>query len=194
MLSLTGFLRALTQSLDNIAAKLVHPRPNYAILGLDDGFFGNTKTESTEGNDEKSKGIMWAVPHCRRSVEKRLCRKFGAENWGTSKLIKPKLDLQVCMTCGHHHEYNRLCGHCYAQIDKETKLMQAEIDKNLGVSPIEKEVAVLYEGEKEQQSDDFFEGKHVIEMKKPRPSWFSQNLLQKTAPAAPAAVKPDKLG
>ena len=53
-------------------------------------------------------GFMWGVPTCRRSIEKRWMRKFGAENWH-NKLILPKKDLKPCNSCGHYHEKDRLC-------------------------------------------------------------------------------------
>lgn len=54
-------------------------------------------------------GFLWGVPTCRRSVEKRMMRKFGAPNWH-NKLILPKKNLKVCGSCGHYHEEKRLCG------------------------------------------------------------------------------------
>jgi ribosomal protein L32 len=53
-------------------------------------------------------GFLWGVPTCRRSVEKRWARKYGLPNWH-NKLILPIKNLKVCLTCGHHHEHNRLC-------------------------------------------------------------------------------------
>jgi large subunit ribosomal protein L32 len=53
-------------------------------------------------------GFLWAVPHKRRTVEKRLSRKFGYPEY-FYKLILPKRNLLVCNTCGHHYEANHLC-------------------------------------------------------------------------------------
>lgn len=93
--------------------------------------------------------------------------------------------------------------------------------QELGLNPIEKEVAIVYQGEKQQFDDDFFQvihfqktcsifpcklisliflqNKKVVEMEKPRPKWFSRNLLQKTGPATElgnetTAIKPHDLG
>jgi len=74
--------------------------------------------------------------------------------------------------------------------------MQEEMIREQGLKPIEKEVAVVYEGEKEQHQKEFFEGKQIIEMKKPRPQWFSDNLLQKSGPVSKdgtSVVKPHDL-
>ena len=55
-------------------------------------------------------GFLWGVPTCRRSVEKRSMRRFGAENWTTGKKLIPiRKDLKACHTCGHTHEAGRLC-------------------------------------------------------------------------------------
>lgn len=87
-------------------------------------------------------------------------------------------------------------AHCYENVRLETKQMQNQIQKELGLSPVDKEVVVLYEGEKGDQPEEFWQGKRVVEMAKPRPAWFSRNLLQKTTqPAATTKeVKPSDLG
>lgn len=78
----------------------------------------------------------------------------------------------------------------------ETREMQETIEAELKLEPVEKEVVVLYEGEKNEKPDEFWEGKRIVEMKKPRPSWFSKNLLQQTTqqPASTSDVKPSDLG
>lgn len=78
----------------------------------------------------------------------------------------------------------------------ETKLMQEAIQEKLGLEPIEKEVVVLYSGEKDDKPKEFFESKRIVEIPKERPSWFSKNLLQETTQQAAntADVKPPRLG
>lgn len=46
------------------------------------------------------------------------------------------------------------------------------------------------------QSSEYWKGKRIVEMERPRPSWFSKNLLQKTTQplAKTKEVKPDELG
>lgn len=53
-------------------------------------------------------GILWAVPKHRRTIEKRLKRKFGHPdyNW---KPLKVKTHLRSCNQCGHDHEIGVLC-------------------------------------------------------------------------------------
>jgi len=58
--------------------------------------------------------------------------------------------------------------------------MQSKIQETLGLDPVDKEVIVLYEGEKAEQSTDDLKNKRIVEMKKPRPMWFTKNLLQKS--------------
>jgi large subunit ribosomal protein L32 len=53
-------------------------------------------------------GFLWGVPTKRRSVEKRLSRKFGYPEY-VYKLLLPKRNLLVCNTCGHHYEASHLC-------------------------------------------------------------------------------------
>lgn len=46
------------------------------------------------------------------------------------------------------------------------------------------------------QASEYWKGKRIVEMERPRPSWFSKNLLQKTTQplAQTKEVKPDELG
>lgn len=73
--------------------------------------------------------------------------------------------------------------------------MQDKIQEQLGLQAIEQEVIVLYEGEKNQQPSETLNGKRIVEMSKPRPMWFTKNLLQKTTqqPATTKEVKPSNL-
>nr|CAD7600717.1 unnamed protein product [Timema genevievae] len=91
--------------------------------------------------------------------------------------------------------YLHIAAHCYDEVRKETEEMQTKIQEGLGLSPVEQEVVVLYEGEKEAQIAEFWQGKRIVEMNKPRPSWFSKNLLQKTTspPSSSTDVKPSEL-
>lgn len=85
---------------------------------------------------------------------------------------------------------------CYKKVLDETKLMQEKIQQELGFSPIEQDVIVLYDGEKNDQTTEFWKGKRIVEMKKQRPMWFSKNLIQKTTQplATTKEVKPNDLG
>lgn len=69
--------------------------------------------------------------------------------------------------------------------------MQDAIQENLGLQPIEKEVVVLYDGEKGNEGEEYWEGKRIVEIQKPRPSWFGKNLLQQTTqqPATSTDIK-----
>lgn len=85
---------------------------------------------------------------------------------------------------------------CYKKTIDETKEMQNKIQEELKLNPIEEEVVVLYSGEKNEKPAEFWKGKRIVEMEKPRPSFFSRNLLQKTTqqPATTTDVKPSELG
>lgn len=62
----------------------------------------------------------------------------------------------------------------------ETKEIREKIKSELKLSPIENDVVVLYEGEQQKEPADFWNGRRIIEMPKPRPMWFSKNLMQRT--------------
>lgn len=74
--------------------------------------------------------------------------------------------------------------------------MQDKIQSELGINPIEKEVIVLYAGEKENQPKEYWQGKRIVEVEKERPAWYTKNLLQRTtkSPANTKDVKPTDLG
>ncbi|XP_032776764.1 39S ribosomal protein L32, mitochondrial [Daphnia magna] len=157
--------------------------------------------EKDESFDIKSifDGFLWGVPTCRRSAEKRMMRKYGAPNWH-NKLILPRKDIKTCGTCGHNHEAGRLCPNCYSKVKAETSVLQEKMVQELGLDPIDKEIAIVYQGEKTQFDDEFFKGKRVVQMEKPRPKWFSKNLLQRCGPNSDVnnsehtIIKPHDLG
>uniref|UniRef100_A0A8D9BIS7 Large ribosomal subunit protein bL32m n=1 Tax=Cacopsylla melanoneura TaxID=428564 RepID=A0A8D9BIS7_9HEMI len=139
--------------------------------------------------------ILWAAPKRRKSLEKRMQNRYGFPDqvW---KMLTPRTDLTVCNTCGYTHHRKTLCGSCYAKVKEETTKLQDKIVESLGLSPVEKEVVVLYKGEKENASDEFYKNHKVIEVEAERPAWFSKNLLQKTTqkPSDSTDVKPTELG
>ncbi|XP_037945678.1 39S ribosomal protein L32, mitochondrial [Teleopsis dalmanni] len=177
------------------------PPPALALAGMPSTHNGATWRTGSDSSEKFSlkdligDGILWAVPKHRRSIARRLQRKFGVPDlvW---KPLKIKTHLRNCTECGHDYEAGVLCPHCYDKVRKETQLMQDKIQEQLGLSPVEQEVVVLYDGEKREQSTEYLNGKRIVEMEKPRPMWFSKNLIQKTTqqPADTKEVKPSDLG
>jgi len=112
------------------------------------------------------------------------------------KTLKVKTHLRVCDSCGNNYEVGVLCPHCYDKVRKETEAIKEKIINKLNLAPADTEVVVLYEGERSEKSEEFWKGKRIVEMAKPRPSFFSKNLLQRsTQPNADTKeVKPDELG
>ncbi|XP_054280343.1 39S ribosomal protein L32, mitochondrial-like [Macrosteles quadrilineatus] len=177
-----------------------------ALLGLQrppDGFSVVPIGECYPQNNTQSLGlihdilndsILWAVPKKRRSVEKRLNRKYGWPDQVWKPLV-PKKNLLVCKNCGSNHEAGFLCPTCYSKVKEETEAIHQAIEAELGLNPLDKDVVVLYQGEKDGVPDEFHKGKRIIEMKKERPPWFSKNLLEKTTKglATTTSVKPTDL-
>lgn len=112
------------------------------------------------------------------------------------KVLQKQVHIQVCDTCGNHKEVGILCAFCYDKVRKETEAIKEKILKKLHLKPVETDVVVLYDGEKPEGAEEFWNGKRIIEMEKPRPNWFSKNLLQRTTQgnATTKEVKPDELG
>lgn len=140
--------------------------------------------------------MLWAVPKHRRTIEKRMTRKYGNPGDAFVKTLQKKQHLQECDTCGNHKEAGTLCPYCYDKVRKETESIKDQIMKKLGLGPADTDVVVLYDGEKKEGAEEFWKGKRIIEMEKPRPMWFSKNLLQKTTQqnSDTKKVKPDELG
>lgn len=141
-------------------------------------------------------GFLWAVPKFRRSVERRMKRRFGSPGLNM-KYPQVKNYLVECEYCGDFYEPKSICATCYDKVRQETNSIKDKIMKKIGLSPDDKEVVVLYDGEKGESSSEFWNGKRIVEMEKPRPNWFSKNLLQKSTKEVEKAtktVKPDELG
>ncbi|CAD7077551.1 unnamed protein product [Hermetia illucens] len=140
-----------------------------------------------------SDAILWAVPKHRRTVEKRLKRKYGRPDqfW---KMLKVNWNIRTCNNCGKDYEAGTLCPHCYEKVKKETEEIQTKIQEELKLDPVEKDVVILYDGEKDDRPE-IVNGKRIVEMKKPRPMWFSKNLIQKSTQqnTANKPIKPDDL-
>ncbi|XP_050087235.1 39S ribosomal protein L32, mitochondrial-like [Anopheles aquasalis] len=172
------------------------PPGGLALAGIEGPPVQRPQSGSFSVRDFLGDGILWAVPKHRRTVEKRHKRKYGSPEYKL-KILTPKSHLRSCATCGSDHEVGVLCPTCYRQVRTETEQMQEKIQQELQLDPVDREVVVLYASEKDEQPGEFWQGKRIVEMEKPRPLWFSRNMLQKaTQTTDPDAVKPgaDKLG
>lgn len=141
-------------------------------------------------------GFLWAVPKHRRSIERRMKRRYGSPGLHM-KFPQVKNYLVECEYCGDFYEPKTICGTCYDKVRQETNAIKDKIMKKIGLSPDDKQVVVLYDGEKGETANEFWNGKRIVEMEKPRPNWFSKNLLQKSTKEVDKAtktVKPDELG
>lgn len=147
-----------------------HPEVALAVCG-----YQYPRAAPTSPTDD---GILWTAPRDRRSREKRLTRKFGSEN-GHKKML-PVLRLLTCNSCGHVHEPERLCPHCYGKIQEVTIAMQEAMNATHGLKPIDKEVIPVFQGEELGGDKEFFQGKRIVEVPKTRPQWFSSRLKQKS--------------
>ncbi|XP_045460821.1 39S ribosomal protein L32, mitochondrial [Harmonia axyridis] len=188
---LSNSILKLEQTLNLILGFNRLPPPAYCLASIETNRVQPKEPFSLEsliGN-----GFLWAVPKHRRTIEKRLKMKYGSPKY-VMKILQPKTNIRICNACGDHHEIGILCPTCYKRIMNETKDMKEAIQEKLGLQPIEKEVVVLYENEKSTLEGEY-EGQPIVEMKKPRPSWFSKNLLQQTTqqPATTKDVEPSGL-
>lgn len=207
-------LRGVLKNLEN-AMRLNGGAPAMALAVDPHASLPMHKNSSFTLRDLIGDGFLWAVPKHRRSVEKRLNRKFGYPEY-VWKPLKEKRNLRTCTKCGHDYElgllcrkflyyallkyvftcvYFRIAAFCYDKVRQETELMQDKIQAKLGLDPIEKEVVVLYEGEKASETVEDHTRKVIVEIQKPRPMWFTKNLLQKSTQQSSDSkeVKPSEL-
>lgn len=76
-------------------------------------------------------GYLLAVPKFRRTIEKRLKRKYGHPDYHM-KILLPKTNLKMCLDCGHHHERGVLCGkYIFAWLDSIKKFLQYLMEDNI---------------------------------------------------------------
>lgn len=113
-------------------------------------------------------GLLWAVPTNRRTVERRMWRRIGHPFYKVTR----KVNIKSCEACGHFHLRHTICGHCYEKVKQETELLRDAIQNELKLDPVEKEVAVVYQGEPRPELP-----LRVVEIPRERPAWFSKNLL-----------------
>uniref|UniRef100_A0A2R5LJ99 Large ribosomal subunit protein bL32m n=1 Tax=Ornithodoros turicata TaxID=34597 RepID=A0A2R5LJ99_9ACAR len=164
-------LSKLSDATANILRTLTFPvhHPVPALCGLD-----GLQPRSDRGQNlpECDDGFLWAVPHKRRTVERRAWRRIGHPYY----IVKQKTNIRTCDKCGHFHLTHTICGNCYEKVKQETELMKEAIEKELKLDPVEKEVVVLYNDDPrdEKHSED-----RIVEIPRQRPPWFSRNLLTK---------------
>jgi len=137
--------------------------------------------------------ILWTTPRGRRSVEKRMKRRFGAPNWGIYFGPRINKKIRVDHKTGEYFEIGKLAPKTYAKVMAETRKIQEKMADTFGVgAPKDEETLVLYKGEDKSSVKG-----RVVEMDYERPSFFSQNLMQKSfgKPGSDQeTVKPSGLG
>ncbi|XP_014216373.1 39S ribosomal protein L32, mitochondrial isoform X2 [Copidosoma floridanum] len=100
-------------------------------------------------------GILWGVPKHRRNITTRHNRKFGWPDYIWKPMV-PKNNLIMCRVCGHFHESQIICRHCYEKVRNETTEIQKVMEKELKLDSMENEIIVSYEGEDYSKSEKFW--------------------------------------
>ncbi|XP_077993823.1 large ribosomal subunit protein bL32m-like [Glandiceps talaboti] len=163
--------------LQNLESKLrdvfpFHPpiAPALAVTGSNN--LQDKANQTNTGFDIKSlwNGILWAVPKSKRSLERRRTRRRAFE-----KRIHPRQDIIPCEVCGQPKLMYHLCGHCVQKVRTETEAIREKLGEEWHWNIPQTETLVLYEGESVTNTD---KNKHIVEMKKKRPSWFSKELYE----------------
>ncbi|XP_076437274.1 large ribosomal subunit protein bL32m-like [Babylonia areolata] len=128
--------------------------------------------------DSVFSSVLLAVQRSRRSLEKRMTRRMQMA--GHYEYAVPRKDIVVDLDTGHWKEKGTICRHHYEKVKEETKKMQEELGEAMQYTADQKEVVFLYEGEESEAPHQREKGRHVVQMKKERPSWFPRALLEKS--------------
>lgn len=121
-----------------------------------------------------------------------MCRKFGIKEWGTFKYPVMNRKLRVDHKTGEVFRLGVVAPMFYEQVKRETQEIQAKMSETFGLAPKDKEVIIKYENEE----DPLDGNRKVVEMPKPRPSFFSSNLSERvvSSPSESTTVRPSGLG
>ena len=120
--------------------------------------------------------IFWTTPRNRRTLEKRRTRRFGCPTWGV--YFGPRLNKRIRADnkTGEYFELGKLAPQTYTKVMDETRRIQKKMADTFGVGlPKDEETLVLYKGEDQSSAGPG----RVVEMEYERPTFFSQNLLQR---------------
>lgn len=132
-------------------------------------------------------GTLWGVPKKRPTIESRLRKRFGVPGYPlNTHVIRSRSDIVTCERCGDHHEAFTICRTCYLQVKGETEKIKSEINAQTSpLEPKEKDVFLKYENENaDGDTDDKF---RIIEIPRPRPKWFTKNLMEKSSRSVPSS-------
>nr|ACO11496.1 39S ribosomal protein L32, mitochondrial precursor [Caligus rogercresseyi] len=133
--------------------------------------------QTPNDSSEISESILWAVPKKRRSLEKRMTRRFGSKHWGTSKLVPMNHRIRVDNKTGEFFVLGQLAPRTFRAVMDETQSIQKKVKDLFGKEPKNAEVGVRYVGENKR----FGTGTKIVEMETERPKFFSRSLVEKTA-------------
>ncbi|VDO95194.1 unnamed protein product [Soboliphyme baturini] len=94
-----------------------------------------------------------------------------------NKLIHGKKNLIACQNCGRMHELHTICGYCYQKVRQETEAIKQKLMTDSERHVTDREKVVLYSDEvlSEKEAAE----KHIVELKRPRPSWLSEELKKR---------------
>ena len=138
--------------------------------------------------------IFWTTPRNRRTLEKRWKRRFGCPTWGV--YFGPRINkrIRVDHKTGEYFELGKLAPQTYKKVMDETRRIQKKMADSFGVGlPKDEETLVIYKGETQSNSS----GGRIVEMDYERPSFFSQNLMEKEhgrPGGSQETVRPSRLG
>lgn len=150
-----------------------------------------------ESNEMLERAIVWNTPKNRKTIEKRTMAKFGGKEWGNCKIWKADKRIRVDHRTGEYFQLGKLAPKTYKTVMDETKEIQKKISSYFsdGLKPRDTEVVVKYQ---DDDRENLEKSLPIVEMEKPRPSFFSSNLMQRAKPSSQAAkttsVRPTGLG
>ncbi|MFH4983070.1 hypothetical protein AB6A40_009779 [Gnathostoma spinigerum] len=114
--------------------------------------------------------IVFGVPKSRTSKPKKQARRFAY-----TRLYSLKDNLVVCQNCGEYHEMHTICGNCYSRVRELTNKIKAKImEYNPYIGESQDKPIHIQFSDSGKPADEVVNGKRIIEMDIPRPSWFKR--------------------
>jgi len=185
--------KCLCALMDNTLSTILHRwtplQPQLAAIMV------NELQPMKQQDDSWLKGsILWNTPTHRRTLEKRRTRRFGSKIWGTLKGPQINKRIRVDHKTGEYFELGKLAPQTYSKVMEETRKIQKKMAETFGAGvPKDEDVFVVYKGESKNAPANT----RIVEMEAERPSFFSQNLMQKEygkISSPQETVKPSGLG
>ncbi|CAJ0939736.1 unnamed protein product, partial [Mesorhabditis belari] len=168
----------LTALIDALLARSGYPHPPFvpalALAPTISPFDSPASSSSSRsiGDLVREMSVLWGVPKTRTTKPVKATRKFSY-----TRIMAPITGIVTCPSCGSKHLEETICGTCYEKVREVTNSIK---EKMMAYNPYkgdrqDKEVFLRFSDDvKDGEDEGVVKGKRVIELERPRPSWFKR--------------------